>query len=71
MINNGGDKMKYKVSLNITKIVHAKDKEDALVKFWSQFDSYDVNSLRRVLVKKTVVREVKPKREPKFKRIII
>jgi len=63
--------MKYKVSLNITKVVNAKDKEDALVKFWSRFDSYDVNSLRRVLVKKTVVREVKPKREPKFKRIII
>jgi CO dehydrogenase/acetyl-CoA synthase delta subunit len=63
--------MKYKVSLSITKIINAKDKEDALVKFWSQFDLYDVNSLRRALVKKTVVREVKPKREPKFKRIII
>jgi CO dehydrogenase/acetyl-CoA synthase delta subunit len=63
--------MKYKVSLNITKIVNAKDKEDALVKFWSQFDSYDTNSLRQMLVKKTVVKEVKPKRKPKFKRIII
>jgi hypothetical protein len=63
--------MKYKVSLNITKIVNAKDKEDASVKFWEQFDSYDTNALRRVLVRKTVVKEVKPKRKLKFKRIII
>jgi hypothetical protein len=63
--------MKYKASLNIAKIVNAKDKEDALVKFWSQFDLYNPNVLKQVLVKKTVVKEVKPKRKPKFKRIII